>query len=66
MKSRNVPDVGDLVRIKGDDVLGLVISLNVVAEPSFGPCWYVFWYEYRKILPEWEINLDIISKSICL
>ena len=62
--------VGDLVKLKNDggdpdrwEELGLIMSPNTIAEPILGPCWYVFYFEYRKILPAWEIDLEVVSES---
>jgi len=60
--------VGDLVKLKYDVgiptlEIGLIMKLNTIAEPSFGPCWYVFYFAYKKILPTWESELEMISES---
>jgi hypothetical protein len=55
--------VGDLVRAKNDDVLGMIIELNTGAEPSFGPCWHVFWFAYRRSLPSWEHELEVVNEN---
>ena len=55
--------VGDLVRMKGDDVLGLIMKINRSAEASFGRSWYVFYFAYNRSLPEWENELEVISES---
>ena len=55
--------IGDLVRMKNDNVLGLIVELNIDAEPSFGTCWHVFWFAYRRRLPSWESELELISES---
>ena len=64
--------VGDLVKLKNDggdpgrwEELGLIMSLNTFAEPSLGRCWYIFYFTYKKILPAWENELEIISESSC-
>ena len=53
--------VGDLVRMKNDDVLGLIVKLRTFAEPSLGPCWEVFYFAYGKSLGMWENELEVIS-----
>ena len=55
--------VGDLVRMKNDDVLGMIMELNTDAEPSFGPCWHVFFFEYKRSLAMWETQLEVISEG---
>ena len=61
---------GDLVKLKNDggdldrwEEFGLIMELNTHAEPSFGLCWYVFYFTYNKILPAWEYELEVISES---
>ena len=53
---------GDLVRMKSDDMIGIVISFNASAEPSIDRCWYVFMTEYGT-LPFWEHELEVLSES---
>ena len=53
--------VGDLVRMKGDDVLGLIIEINRRAEVSFGRSWHVFYFAYSRSLPAWEYELEVVS-----
>ena len=56
--------VGDLVKQKNEvGALGLIMELNTHAESSFGPCWYVFYFTYSKILPAWESEIEVISES---
>jgi len=62
--------VGDLVKLKNDggdperwEELGLIMELNTHAEPSFGLSWYVFYFTYRRILPAWEYELEVISEG---
>ena len=55
--------IGDLVRVKHDDVFGIIVELNTDAEPSFGPCWHVFWFAYRRSLPSWEHELEVLNES---
>tara|TARA_Y100000593_G_C4103418_1_gene234391 strand:- start:389 stop:571 length:183 start_codon:yes stop_codon:yes gene_type:complete len=57
--------VGDLVKQKNEvGALGLIMELNTHAEPSFGPCWYVFWFApYNKIFPSWKSEIEVISES---
>ena len=55
--------VGDLVRMKNDDVLGIVMELNAAAESSLGPCWHVFFFEYKRSIAMWETQLEVISES---
>ncbi len=55
--------VGDLVRVKGDNVLGIIMELNACAEPSLGQCWHVFYFEYGRSLPGWEHELEVISEG---
>jgi len=55
--------VGDLVRMKNDDDLGIIMDLNTDAEPSLGPCWCVFWFAYSKSIAAWEHELEVISES---
>ena len=55
--------VGDLVHMKHDDVLGLIVELNPDAEPKLGLCWHVFWFAYNKTLPSWEHELEVASES---
>ena len=55
--------VGDLVRMDEDDVLGVIMELNTAAEPSFGPCWHVFWFVYSRSLPAWEYELEVVSEG---
>ena len=55
--------VGDLVRMKNDDVLGMIMELNTYAEPSLGPCWHVFFFENKKNIAMWETQLEVISES---
>jgi len=57
--------VGDLVRIKGDDVLGLIMNINRSAwqGASFGRSWYVFYFAYGRSLPAWEYELEVISEN---
>jgi len=56
--------IGDLVLTKLDDVLGMIVELNTAAEPSLGPCWYVFWFEYGVMLPSWERELVRVEECI--
>jgi hypothetical protein len=53
--------IGDLVRMKNDDVLGVIAEINTSAEPSLGPCWYVFWFAYSRSIPAWETELEVVS-----
>jgi len=55
--------VGDLVRMKNDDVHGMIMEINRSAESSFGLCWYVFWFAYNRHLPAWEHELEVISED---
>jgi len=55
--------VSDLVHMNNDDVLGMIMELNTDAEPSFGPCWHVFFFEYKRTLPMWEHELVVISET---
>ena len=55
--------VSDLVHMKNDDVLGIIMELNTSAEPSFGPCWYVFFFLYKRRLAMWEHELVVISET---
>jgi len=55
--------VGDLVRMKNDDDLGIIMELNTYAEPSLGPCWHVFWFAYSKSIAAWETQLEVLSES---
>jgi hypothetical protein len=55
--------IGDLVTMKGDDVLGMIVGLNTDAEPSFGSCWHVFWFQYGRRLPSWESELEMVNES---
>ena len=61
--------VGDLVKAVNDagdpgrwEELGLIVMKNTIAEPSLGPCWYVFYFTYKKILPAWESELAMINE----
>ncbi len=53
---------GDLVRIKMDDIVGLITAFNTTAAPTNGRCWYVFMAEYGA-LPFWEHELELISEG---
>jgi hypothetical protein len=57
--------VGDLVRMKGDDVLGLIMKINRSAEASFGRSWYVFYFDYCGTplsMPALETELVVINE----
>ncbi len=56
--------IGDLVMTKGDDVLGMIVESNTDAEPSFGPCWHVFWFAYGIRIPSWERELVRVEECI--
>ena len=56
--------VGDLVRMKEDDILGLIMKINNDADPSIDRCWYVFFAIYGN-LPMWEHELEVVSESAC-
>jgi len=57
--------VGDLVRMKNDTALGIIMTLNIHSEPSLGICWYVFYFMKGKgmTLPLWESQMELISES---
>ena len=55
---------GDLVRMKHDDVIGMIMKKSKDAEfVTWGTCWYVYWYSYRKTITSWEGELELISES---
>jgi len=57
--------VGDLVRMKNDTALALITALNIHSEPSFGLCWYVFYFTKGKgmTLPLWESQMELINEA---
>ena len=62
--------VGDLVRSKNDagdvgrsEPLGIITKLSTGFEPSLGPCWEVFYFDYRRNLPTWESELEALNES---
>ena len=63
MRHRRAMKVGDLVRMKNDDVLGMIMGVNTYAEPLFGACWNVFFFEYNRSLGMWETQLEVISEG---
>jgi hypothetical protein len=62
--------IGDLVKMKNDggdpgrwEELGLIVELNTDADSSSGLCWQVFYPTYRRALPAWEYELEVIGES---
>ena len=59
--------VGDLVRMKNDDVLGIIMRRqNIQLETVFvtwGPCWQIFWFAYKQSISAWENELEVINES---
>ena len=55
---------GDLVRIKHDDVIGMIMKKS--KDPGclpWGTCWCIYWFEYRKTIASWEAELELVSES---
>ena len=55
--------VGDLVRMKNDDVLGMILGETRATEfVTWGTCWNIFWFAYKQNISVWEDELEVISE----